>query len=85
MELEKKIQERTHEVQVQAEELATVNQISQALASQLNLDDLIKLVGDEMKQVFKANIVYLAMLDKKNNIINFPYQYGENIAADEIW
>jgi signal transduction histidine kinase/CheY-like chemotaxis protein len=77
MELEKKIQERTHEVQVQAEELTTVNQISQALASQLNLDDLIKLVGDEMKRVFKANIVYLAMLDKKTNTLNFPYQYGE--------
>jgi signal transduction histidine kinase/DNA-binding response OmpR family regulator len=79
MELEKKIQERTHEVKVQAEELVTVNQISQALASQLDLDDLIKLVGDEMKQVFKANIVYLAMLDKKSNLINFPYQYGEKL------
>ena len=62
---------------MQAEELTTVNQISQALASQLELDDLIKLVGDEMRQVFKANIVYLAMLDKKTNMINFPYQFGE--------
>jgi signal transduction histidine kinase/CheY-like chemotaxis protein len=79
VELEKKIQERTHEVQVQAEELMTVNQISQALASQLELNDLIKLVGDEMRQVFKADIVYLALLDKKNNIINFPYQHGESL------
>ena len=76
-ELEKKVLERTHEVQVQAEELTTVNQISQALASQLNLDDLIKLVGEEMRQVFKAEIVYLAMLDKKTNMIHFPYQHGE--------
>ncbi|HEX3768200.1 MAG TPA: response regulator, partial [Puia sp.] len=76
-ELEKKVLERTHEVQVQTEELTTVNQISQALASQLNLDDLIKLVGEEMRRVFKAQIVYLAMLDKKTNMIHFPYQYGE--------
>jgi len=76
-ELEKKVLERTHEVQVQAEELTTVNQISQALASQLNLDDLIKLVGEQMRQVFQAQIVYLAMLDKKTNMIHFPYQYGE--------
>lgn len=76
-ELEKKVLERTHEVQVQAEELTTVNQISQALASQLELDDLIKLVGEEMKQVFKAQIVYLAMLDKKTSMIHFPYQFGE--------
>ena len=76
-ELEKKIEERTQEVKVQAEELTTVNQISQALASKIELDDLIKLVGDEMREVFKANIVYVAMWDKKTNIINFPYQYGE--------
>ena len=80
-ELEKKVLERTHEVQVQAEELTTVNQISQALASQLNLDDLIKLVGEEMRQVFKAQIVYLAMLDKKTSMRHFPYQYGEVSAA----
>jgi signal transduction histidine kinase/CheY-like chemotaxis protein len=62
-----------------AAELVTVNNISQALASQLNLDELINLVGSEMRNVFKANIVYLALLDKKTNIINFPYQYGENL------
>ncbi|HMK19571.1 MAG TPA: ATP-binding protein [Chitinophagaceae bacterium] len=62
-----------------ATELATVNNISQALASQLNLDELIKLVGGEMSSVFKANIVYLALLDKKTNIINFPYQRGDNL------
>ncbi len=62
-----------------ANELTTVNNISQALASQLNLDELIKLVGAEMRNVFKANIVYLALLDKRTNIINFPYQYGDNL------
>jgi signal transduction histidine kinase/CheY-like chemotaxis protein len=62
-----------------AAELATVNNISQALASQLNLDELINLVGGEMSNVFKANIVYLALLDKKTNIINFPYQRGDNL------
>ena len=62
-----------------AAELATVNNISQALASQLNLDELISLVGGEMRNVFKANIVYLALLDKKTNIINFPYQHGDNL------
>jgi signal transduction histidine kinase/CheY-like chemotaxis protein len=62
-----------------AAELSTVNNISQALTSQLNLDELIKLVGNEMRQVFRANIVYLAMLDQKTNIISFPYQYGDNM------
>ncbi|MDZ4807741.1 MAG: GAF domain-containing protein, partial [Bacteroidota bacterium] len=63
-----------------AAELSTVNSISKGLASQLNTDDLISMVGDQLKDLFKANIVYLALLDKKTNIISFPYQYGDNMA-----
>ncbi|HLF46273.1 MAG TPA: GAF domain-containing protein [Chitinophagaceae bacterium] len=62
-----------------ASELATVNNITQALASQINLEELIDLVGDEIRQLFKANIVYLALLDKESNIISFPYQYGDTM------
>ncbi|MGB4844700.1 MAG: GAF domain-containing protein [Ferruginibacter sp.] len=67
------------EAKQRANELSTVNNISQALTSQLNLDDLINLVGEQLRQLFKANIVYLAILDEKTNIINFPYQYGDDI------
>ena len=62
-----------------ATELGTVNNISRALATKLDPDELIKLVGDQLKELFKANIVYLALLDKKTNIINFPYQNGDNM------
>jgi GAF domain-containing protein len=59
-------------------ELSTVNSISQAIASHLEIDKLINLVGDKVRSLFNANIVYLAMLDKENEIINFPYGYGED-------
>ncbi len=62
-----------------ASELSTVNNISKALASKLDAHGLINLVGDQLKELFKANIVYLALLNKKTNIINFPYQYGDNM------
>ncbi len=60
-------------------ELSTVNNISRALASQLNPADLVNMVGDQLKDLFNANIVYLAIHNKKNNIINFPYQYGDDM------
>ncbi|MCI0693875.1 GAF domain-containing protein [candidate division KSB1 bacterium] len=63
-----------------AAELATVNSISEALASQLNQDDLIQLVGEQIRQVFRANIVYVALLDKATNMIHFPYSFGEDSA-----
>lgn len=74
--------ETTHllaDAKQRATELSTVNNISRALASQLNPDELIKLVGDQLKDLFNANIVYLALLNKKTNIIHFPYQYGDNM------
>src|ERR1700682_6462443 len=77
--LEDRVMERTKEVKQQAEELVTVNQISQALVSQADLHDLIKLVGDQLRDLFKANIVYIALLDKKTKIISFPYQYGDKM------
>ncbi len=67
-----------------ATELTTVNSVSKALASQLNPDDLIKLVGDQMKDLFNANIVYLALLNKNTKIINFAYQHGEVMPARKI-
>ena len=75
--------ETTHllaEAKQRASELTTVNNISKAIASQLNPDDLIKLVGDQLKDLFKANIVYLALLNPKTRVINFPYQYGDDMA-----
>ena len=75
--------ETTHllaDAKQRATELTTVNRISKALASKLDIDDLIKLVGDQLKDLFKANIVYLALLNQKTKIINFPYQSGDNMA-----
>ena len=67
-----------------ASELATVNNISKALASKLNASDLIQLVGDQLRDLFNANIVYLALLNKKTNTIYFPYQYGDNMTPMKL-
>ena len=67
------------EAKQRATELATVNNISKALASQLDAEELIQFVGDQMKNLFKANIVYLALLNQKMNIIHFPYQFGDEM------
>ncbi|MDZ7763853.1 MAG: GAF domain-containing protein [Melioribacteraceae bacterium] len=58
-------------------EVSTVNSISQAIVGHLEIDKLIKLVGDKVRDLFNANIVYLALLDKESEVINFPYGYGE--------
>jgi signal transduction histidine kinase/CheY-like chemotaxis protein len=65
-----------------AAELATVNTVSSALASELDISALIELVGEQIRTIFKAEIAYVALLDETGETINFPYQYGEE--ADPI-
>lgn len=65
-------------------ELSTVNSISQAIAGHLEIDKLINLVGDKVRDLFNANIVYLALLDKDNLMIEFPYGYGEDFPPLEL-
>jgi signal transduction histidine kinase len=65
------------ESQQRTTELQTVNRISHALVSQLELDALLHLVGELMKETFKADIVYLAMYDRQTDMIRFPYEYGD--------
>jgi GAF domain-containing protein/CheY-like chemotaxis protein len=72
------------EAKQRATELSTVNNISKALASQLNPDELIELVGNQMKDLFRANIVYLALLNQKTRIIHFPYQFGDNMSPIKL-
>ncbi|WP_227009124.1 response regulator [Christiangramia fulva] len=82
--LEERVAERTREVQKRLGELATINHVSTALTEKLKLNELIQLVGDEMKKLFNSDITYLALLDRENNIINFPYQDGDNIKPQKI-
>ena len=77
--LEQKVDERTREVQQRLNELATVNSVSKALNDKLELNALIQLVGDKMKEVFNSDITYLAILDTETNVINFPYQDGDDM------
>ena len=67
------------ETEQRAAELATVNAVGQALASQLELDALVTLIGEQMRHTFAADIVYVALLDAQTNLIHFPYEHGQHL------
>ena len=69
------------ESQQRAAELDTVNAVSQQLAGKLDLSALIELVGEQSRQLFKADLAYVALLDRNTGMINFPYQYGDVIQS----
>src|SRR5215211_4483663 len=67
-------------------ELETVNSVVRALAAQLDLDALVELVGEKMRETFQADIVYVALLDRRTDRIEFPYfvERGEPVAEPAI-
>jgi PAS domain S-box-containing protein len=67
-------------------ELATVNSVGRALASQLELEALIELVGERVQETFEADIAYVAFYDEPAGRIDFPYYYeaGERAAQDPM-
>ena len=69
------------ETERRAREFATVNTVSAALVGELDLSALIELVGEQIRSVFKADIAFVALLDRENGVINFPYQYGQHLES----
>lgn len=67
--------------QQRAAELNTVNTISKSLAGELDLDSLIQLVGEQVTDVFNADVAYVALLDEVSNMITFPYTYHEELTS----
>ncbi|MEP6757910.1 MAG: GAF domain-containing protein, partial [Actinomycetota bacterium] len=65
------------ETRQNAAEMSVVNDIGQALADQLDFDALVERLGDQLREVFGADIVYVALLDEPSNMIEFKY-HSEN-------
>jgi GAF domain-containing protein/CheY-like chemotaxis protein/HPt (histidine-containing phosphotransfer) domain-containing protein len=69
------------ETRQRAAELSIVNSVGQAFADQLDLDALIERLGDQLRDVFAADIVYVALHDETTDRIEFAY-YIENGKRD---
>jgi PAS domain S-box-containing protein len=74
------------ETRQRVSELATVNSVGQALSSQLELDGLIELVGERVRETFDADIAYVALRDEAADEIQFAYYYesGERRAEPPL-
>jgi PAS domain S-box-containing protein len=63
------------ETRQRVSELATVNSVGQALASELDLDGLIELVGEQVRETFDADIAYVALHDEAAGQVEFAYYW----------
>jgi GAF domain-containing protein/CheY-like chemotaxis protein/HPt (histidine-containing phosphotransfer) domain-containing protein len=61
------------ETRQRAAELSVINDVGQAFSDQLDLETLIDRLGDQLREVFNADIVYIALHDETTGLIDFPY------------
>ena len=80
--LEQKVALRTEELQAsnalieqRAAELAVINVVQQALASELSLQGIYKVVGEKLREVFHGAYVAIRTYDARTGIMHFPYAY----------
>ena len=54
-------------------ELATINDVGEAISAQLEVEPLLALVGEKTRDAFDADIAYVALVDEERGVIDFPY------------
>ncbi|NJN96302.1 MAG: GAF domain-containing sensor histidine kinase [Anaerolineales bacterium] len=74
------------ETQQRVAELVTINYISQALVSQLDLEALFELTGEQVCQNFAAQVVHVALYDPQTQLIHFPYKFdrGQRLTNEAV-
>ncbi len=66
------------ESQRRVTELGALNRISQAVTAELDLDSLLNIVGDQVRQIFEVQHTYIALYDHAKQTISLPYFVNDN-------
>ena len=78
-ELEKIVEQRTHELKQRAEELGVINSVQEGLVKELDMQAIYDMVGNKIRDVFDAQAVIIATFDheSKTEIFNYAIEKGE--------
>ena len=68
-----------HETRQRNAELALINSVQAALAGELELQAIYDVVGDELRDVFDAQVVDIAIYDESSGLFHFPYQIERGV------
>jgi PAS domain S-box-containing protein len=82
--LERRVTERTAELQQRNAELAIVNEVAGALAKQLDFQAIIEAVGDRAADALAATGLSIAMREEASGVIRFLYWVDEDRRNREL-
>ncbi len=73
--LERKVAERTAELEQRASELTIINSIQQGIAGSLDFNAIVDLVGDKLRDVLKTDDIGIRWHDPTTNLIHYMYEF----------
>ena len=62
-----------------AKELAILNSVGEAMTKSLNLETVIRLVGDKVREAFGTEVSEILLHDSESGLIHVPYAYYRGI------
>ncbi|MEO6748672.1 MAG: GAF domain-containing protein, partial [Casimicrobiaceae bacterium] len=83
--LERKVEERTAELEQRAGELTVINSIQQGIAGKLDFQGIVELVGDKLRNVLKSENIGIRWIDHDRRAVAFPYvlEHGKRLYLDD--
>jgi len=70
------------ETNQRAAELAIINSVGEAMAKQLDVETISRIVGDKVREIFNAEVTELLLYDQKTNLIKPIYVYDRGFVKD---
>ncbi len=77
--LERKVAERTAQVEQRAGELALINSIQQGMAAKLDFQAIVDVVGDKLREVFRTGDISIRWWDEEANLLHQLYAFEHGV------
>ncbi|MFN8411425.1 MAG: GAF domain-containing protein [Anaerolineales bacterium] len=69
------------ETENRASELSAIGTVTQALVAETELESMLQIIGSQIRDIFNADIAYLALYNPQTKLIEFPYQHGDQFKS----
>ena len=73
-----KLQAATDDLARRSAELAIINSVGEAMASRLDVDTIVRIVGDKVRDIFRTEVASIILYDAQRALLQVVYEYDRD-------